>query len=194
MNPRRRSRGMGGFSTRSILSGMVIPAAIGAGGGIALDVAWGYLAPKLPTTFQSGWGAALGQGATAVGLGWALSKAMPRQRHAIAAGVVGALVIVVYNAVKPTLATILPGGVAGLGAPGDYTAYRLPRVTYGRTVAPRRMGAYLPGAALPALPRKVGYIGPGSSIQNPAAAMRGNMGPGVGGVAGLDGYIPDSMG
>lgn len=163
------------------LQGLIMPTVAGAVGGIALDFAWTKLSPKLPTTFQTGWGAFAGEAVAAVALGWGLGKVMPRQRKEIMAGVVGALVIITYQAIQPMLASSL--GIAGVG---DYTAYN----TGGR------VGAYMPAGnpqfALPA-PVRVAGLGittPASVVQDATAALRGNMGPGVGGVAG---YMPDTM-
>lgn len=178
-NPRRS------FSRASFggLEGLIMPTLAGAAGGIALDFAWTKLSPKLPTTFQSGWGAFAGEAVAAVAIGWGLGKVMPRQKREIMAGVVGALVIVTYQALQPMLASSL--GISGLN---DYTAYP----TGGR------VGAYMPPrASAPfALPPPSGVSGvdivsPASAVQDAARALRGNMGPGVGGVAG---YMPDTMG
>lgn len=147
--------------------GELVAALIGAVGAIGIEWGWSKVATKLPATFQTGWGAVAAEAGLALVAGYGLGKALPSQKRMINAGVVGSLVVIGYSALKPIVAAKL--GLSGLH---DYRLYG--------------MNAYIPGRpALPAPPgvgRLSAYI-PGNPIQNPAAALRGVMGPGVGGVA-----------
>jgi hypothetical protein len=171
-NPRRYHRrrlSNPRFSTRNLTEGYLIPAAVGALGGIGLDVAWGYASPHLPAALTSGWGAFAGQGGLAIGIGWGLSKVLPRHRREIATGVVGALVIITYNAIKPLIQQYVPS--AGLR---DYTSYRV------------GVGAYQPGSGvnrvIAQVPRRLGYMSPAASVGSGAVNM-----------SGLAAYMPDGM-
>src|SRR5271168_4276469 len=50
---RRRHRRHRNPISLSGIKGVLLPAAIGAAGGLALDVAWNYLSPYVPATFTS---------------------------------------------------------------------------------------------------------------------------------------------
>lgn len=182
MRPRYRRRGnprsLFGGSGMSSIKKQVIGAGVGITGAIVMDVAWSKLRPRLPASMQSGYMASAVEAGAVLALGWGLGKyVMPRQKEEIRAGVVGALTVIGFQVLYPLISAKL--GLSGLGA------YMAP-----------------PGAAMLPAPAAVRHMpladysayrltSPAPGVQNAAAAIRGNMSPGVGGVAG---YIPDSMG
>lgn len=117
-----------------MLQDYIVPAGIGAASAVVLNIGWGYLAPNLPASVQTGMGALAAQAGVVVVAGAVLSRAMPSSSRNITAGVVGALTVVAYSA----LSSLLSGTSFAMG---DYRHYR-------------RMGAYMamPGAGARLLP------------------------------------------
>jgi hypothetical protein len=168
-NPRRSGGGLGGVN--SIIRNAVVPAAMGAGGALALDVVYGYLTPYLPATLQTGWMTVLVKGAAAVGLGMVAMKFLGRERGKVV--MLGALTVTAYSALRTATAGM---GIPGLSGYSDYTPFPmhglgayirgptntpgiqgLGRVGYvspagviGPTMSPR-MGAYMPMNVVPAM-------------------------------------------
>lgn len=142
---RRRLRNprMGLPSLRSI-QGEVVPAVIGAGGALALDIGMAYLGNYLPAVLQSGWGRTLAQLGGALGLGFLAARVVGRRNAQI--GTLGALTVIAYNAIRPLAADALGDkvkGLSGLADFGDYTP------TMGAYMQNGRLGAYMqPAAAL----------------------------------------------
>jgi len=175
-NPRRyrRHRRNPRDTAGTLLSDYLVPAGIGAGSAIVLNIAWGYLAPNLPESVQSGIGALAAQAGVVIVAGAVLSRAMPRHSRGITAGVVGALTVVAYSAATQLLSQ------SGFGVSGlhDYRRYR-------------RVGAYMampgaPAALLPARPGSAGVRAPRRSPRigrvgwvSPAPRLAGP--PGLGG-------------
>lgn len=167
-NPRRRG---GGFSLRGgLLRNAVMPAAMGAGGALALDVVYGYLNPYLPVTLQAGWMQLLVKGAAAVALGTVAMKFLGRERGKVV--MMGALTVTAYSALRSAVAGAGIPGLSGLGY-GDYTPFPMhglgaymrgptgtpgiqglgyvsPAAVIGPTMSPR-MGAYMPMNVVPAM-------------------------------------------
>ena len=121
------------------LTSLAMPAAIGAGGALVLDVVYAKLAPMLPASLGTG---ALMPLATkilaAVGLGMLAGKAIGRDRAR--AATVGAVTVLAYGAAKTYLMANVPS--LGLSGFADFVDYS----------APRGMGAYMP--------HQLGFISP----------------------------------
>jgi hypothetical protein len=123
LNPRasRRRRyhrnplGMGSLSVKGIV-GQLVPAAYGAGGAIALNLALSYL--PLPDVLKTGWPRHLTRLAGAMAVGMAARKFLGRRGDAVG---FGALTVVVYDIVKGLIATASPDLGARLGDFEDVT-------------------------------------------------------------------------
>lgn len=113
-NPRRRRRAMAGGGALSvsairsggILKSTVLPAAIGAGGAIALDAMYALL--PIPATLKAGTFAAPVKAAAVLGIGVLASRFMPRQRRLIQEAVAASLTIQSYNFVKAQVQKMFP--------------------------------------------------------------------------------------
>lgn len=158
----------------------ITPAAIGAGGAVALAVAYGYISPYLPSQFTTGTlFPLLVQAAGAIGLG-ALAYAITKNSRMSQFVATGGLTVVLVNVVTPYLSSATGGTMPGLngfggvklGGVGDYVPYR-------RGPA---MGAYMPGH------RRLGYINPGAKLgaylRTPARLQ---------GMRGMGAYMPTSV-
>jgi hypothetical protein len=152
----RRRNPFGGSEIQSV----VMPALVGAGGAIALAVAYGYLSPNLPSALTSGFMPTAVQAAAALGLGFLAGKFLGRsQGNAVA---VGALTVIAVNAVTPYISSATGGNVPGmnglgglkLGGVGDFVPYRRPIGAYTPNV--RNM----PGSGM----GRLGYVSPASRI------------------------------
>ena len=157
----RNPRSGGGFSTRGLVHNTVVPAAIGATGALVLDVAYSYVSPNLPATFQTGWMAYLAKAAAALGLGYVGMRFLGRERGKVA--MLGAFTVLTYSALRTATAGM---GIPGLSGYSDYTPYPMgayikgptgtpgiqglgyvsPAAVIGPTMSPR-MGAYMPSGA-----------------------------------------------
>ncbi len=153
---RRRHRAHNPFSTRG-LKGVLVPAAYGAGGAIATAIAYGYLAPKLPTALTTGYMPVLVKAAAAIGLGMLIGKFMSRQDGQYAT--VGGLTVVLVGAVTPLITQNAPTipGLSGLAGYGDYIPHRpigagigaySPSLTRSKTNRFGRLGFISPAARL----------------------------------------------
>ena len=162
---RARHRRHNPFSTGG-LKAVLVPAAYGAAGALAMNIAYGYLSPSLPATLTTGYVPALVKGAAAVGLGMLIGKFMSRQDGVYAT--VGGLTVVLLGLVTPMIQSAAPTlpGLSGLAGYGDYI--------------PQRMGAYSPSLARNATSRfgRLGFISPA-----PRVGMGAYMGRGMAGVS-----------
>lgn len=147
MNPRRR-RHRNPISVKGI-TGQLIPAAYGAAGGIALDVAMGYVTPMLPAMLTTGYVKHATRIAGALGIGWASKKFLGGKGDAVAKG---ALVIAMYGLLKDVIVQFAPG-VKGLSGYEEVT------------VNTGDLGAYLNGPSLAA------YLPDGSTAPGVGAYM-----------------------
>jgi len=153
LNPRsyrRRRHHNPRFSVGGIVN-QLIPAAYGAGGAIALDVAMGYI--PLPAMFATGYPKHASRIVGALGIGWVAKKFLGSKGQAVAAG---ALTVAMYNLLKSVIVQFAPT-VKGLG---DYE-----EISIDDTAA--QLGAYLPGSPLGA------YLPDGSSAPGMGAYMNG---------------------
>jgi hypothetical protein len=142
-NPRRRRNP---FSTTGLTNDYLMPGALGALGGVALNLLWNAISPSLGCTISgNSITSVLAQGAGAIGLGMIAGKALGASKgQAVGAG---ALTIVLYNYANSMLSTT--GGLMGLGR----------RRGMGR----RGMGAYMPGTQIPRLNGMGAYL-PGQGL------------------------------
>lgn len=131
---RRSSGGGGGLSFNRIVSEMLLPAAIGAGGALALDLAWGNL--PIPDSLKTGSMAPVARIGGAVLIG-------------VVAGMVGGKRFGAYAAVGAMTVTI-----ADLAK--TWAATSFPSVNLGAYVSRRNMGYY--GAARQFSPRMGAYV------------------------------------
>jgi len=140
---RRNPRGM----VKGFVGETLIPSLVGAGGALGMNIALGYITPMLPTSLQSGM---LNTGVKlvgAVGMGFAAGKVMGRKVGEQVA--VGAVTVVLYQAIKSMLATAAPSlpGLSGL----EYYSAGMNAGT-----APLRAGFSGYSALPPPMPRGMG--------------------------------------
>jgi len=179
MNPRRRHRrhsfrrrlrnprssSGGRLSIKSVVHNALVPAAIGAAGAVALNVAMGYATPYLPSQLQSGYLSAAAQIAGAVGVGMLAGKFLGRDRGRIV--MIGGMTVVVYSLLNNLLSGINTSGIPGVtGTVSDYTPYP--------------MGAYMRGPTNTPGIQGLGYV-------SPAAVIGPTMSPQM---SGLGAYMP----
>lgn len=104
--------GLGGF-----VSEKLVPAAVGGGGALLLDVAMGIL--PLPATLKTGALAPVVRVAGAVGVG--MLAGMVTNKRTADRIAVGALTVTLYQLAKGALVKMLPAGtIPGLSAPEGY--------------------------------------------------------------------------
>jgi hypothetical protein len=169
---KRRRNPFGGQTWGAVLA----PAAVGMGGALATAIAYGYIAPYLPSQITSSTPInAAAQAALAVGIG-ALAYMATKNTRIGNAVAIGGVTVVAVNFFTPYFSSFLPNtpGLSGFGGPklggvGDYVPYRRPM-----------MGAYLPpmqGSAT----RRLGFISPAARLGAylPSPMTRG-MGTGMG--------------
>lgn len=141
------------------IKGVLLPAAVGAAGGLALDVAWNYISPYVPSALTtSPYMIAAVKIAAAFGIGMLARKFLGSEKgNAVMAG---AVTIQIYSAASFALAGTLPGlsglgaylpgsGMQGLGSPNPAPYLngigRLRRT--GVVPHSRTLSAYMPGMA-----------------------------------------------
>lgn len=155
---RRRHRG-GGFhrnpSFRGII-GQVMPTIkaglVGAGGALALDAAWGYIGPKLPSSLSNTYVQFAVKALTAVAIGMIGNRFLRGKGRDLS---VGAMTVATHDLLKTTLQTSMPslfgtGGALALSGYGAYLSGSAPIVgtaTFPRSTAigGTGYGAYLSG-------------------------------------------------
>lgn len=136
---------------------LILPAALGGAGAVALDVGLSYLPASVPDFLKTGPGAVVLKAGAAIGLGWAAGKVLGRDKgHALTAG---ALTVVAYGLIKDLMGKVAPS-VPVSGLSGDYQSYYNP--------APMLTGAYMePGMGA--------YMSPADQFQH--AQMGAYMSP-----------------
>jgi hypothetical protein len=111
LNPRRRHRGARRYSNpRFSLSGItsqLVPAAYGAGGALALDLALGYI--PLPDMLKTGYARHGVRIVGALGIGWLASKFLRGRAQAIGAG---ALTVAMYGLFKDVALQFAPAAIS----------------------------------------------------------------------------------
>lgn len=180
------------ISTRGITSTLT-GAAIGAGGAIGLNYLWQKLAAggTLPASISSGMGGTFAQGAAAIGLGWAASKAFG---GSVGAGIAtGALTVILYNAASGMLSGSAGGGglissygnYGGGGYYGGNYSGGYGVGSLGIRRARKKMGRYVPMSRYvgmkglgkgfnirPGRLRGLGYMGPARTVGSPVGHLR----------------------
>jgi hypothetical protein len=174
---------------KGLLRDYVIPGTVGAVGGVALDVAWGYIQPKFFPTMTAGWSALAAKLGVVLGATWLLQKFAPAGfRTPVHNGAVGATTVLVYGAMRGAIHGQFPT-LPGLAGYMDFHSYAIP----GSRMAgymPRTLGSledlYSPAAVIQpagtAVPRQFG----GYIAAQPG--MGGYMQPHMSGNGGLMGY------
>lgn len=160
-NPHRRyHRRHHNPSMRGII-GQVLPTVkaglVGAGGALALDAAWGYVAPNLPASLNNTYVQFGVKALLAVGIGMVGGKVLRGKGPALA---VGAITVAWHDLLKATLQQAMPtvfgaGGSLALSGYGSYLSGSAPIVgtaTFPKTYQMRNpgfgnLGAYLSGSS-----------------------------------------------
>jgi hypothetical protein len=174
------------FGGGGIVGGYIIPAAIGGAGGLVLDLAWGFLSPKLPGTVQTGYAGLFAKLGVVLAAAYGMNRFVPRLRLQTNRAAVGAATVLAYGAIKGIAQSVLPATTPGLAGYIDYQSYALPGA--GRLagyMAPRTLGSledlYSPAAVIQppgtAVPRQFGRLAGYIAVQ-----------PHMGGSGGLMGY------
>lgn len=154
----RRHRRSNPFSVRG-LTHSLMPAAVGAAGAVALDVAYAYATPYLPASMQTGMVGSLVKLAAAFGLGIGARKFLGREKgNAI---MLGALTVTGYGVIKPMIAQFAPS-IKGLSGYADYTAM-------GAYMQQPKLGAYMQPS------NRLGFYSPAPVVQ-PAMSGLGDAG------------------
>jgi hypothetical protein len=138
-NPRLSIAGIGG---------QLMPAALGAVGGLGLDVTMGYVVPMswYPVALATGYGLHATRIGAALGLGWVARKFLGTRGTAVAHG---ALIIATYGLLKYVTVQFAPT-LPGLSGPFDSEV----TIDTGNLVAGGGAGAYL---------RQLGYLPSGET-------------------------------
>jgi hypothetical protein len=170
---RHRARGRNPFSVGG-LKHAIVPAAIGAGGAIALNIAYGYAAPYLPASLQTGFMPALVKIAGALGLGMVAKKFLGATDAQYVTA--GALTVVLVGVITPYISSAVPSlpGLAGLSALGhnssyDYQPFRPGMGAYMQKPGLGRLGFYSPAAVIQ--PKGMGRLGAYMPNSAPRAGM-----------------------
>ena len=153
----------------------IVPALIGAAGGVAVDYAYQFVAPYLPTSITTGtYIVPVGKLALAVGLGLAARKFLGNEKgNAVMAG---ALAIQTYNLIASVL-----GGTAGLAGLGAYLSPNAPSQPYTSSVARNGLGSPNPASYLQKPLGRIGRMGRVGAYMTP---MSGLPFAGLGGLGG----------
>jgi len=159
---RRRNPRAGGLTGQ--IQETLVPAAIGAAGGLAINVVFAKLSSYLPTTLQTGLPALALQLAAAIGIAIGGRRLLGPARAEAAA--VGAATVLVYGQVKSYLIANVPS--LGLSGYADLHAYTRPA-----------MGAYM-GAGR----RQLGFYSAAPMVRGGTPAAQG-----VTGATGLGAYM-----
>lgn len=162
-NPRMRRRRHRNPLSISGVKSALMPAAIGAAGGVALDVAYGYLGSYLPASLQTGMAASAVKLAAAFGLGMVATKVLGAEKGR--AVTIGAVTVQLYGLLKSTLASAAPSvpglagfgayiaspGMSGLGYGANPAVYLQKPAGMGRMgrLGRGRMGAYIKASPMP---------------------------------------------
>lgn len=148
---RNPSFNLAGFKPATFVNRTLLPAGIGAGGALALDVALGYAAPHLPAFLTTGTVGPLATkigGAVAIGMA---AQAITKDRALAEQVTAGAIVVTLYGAAKKFLAAQFPT-IPGLNGMGVYVH------GMGYPGAARSfpdLGMYVPGGGATSLPPAV---------------------------------------
>jgi hypothetical protein len=149
------------------LKSAIMPALIGAAGGVAVDFAYNALAPMLPTAVSTSLGAYTGpivKIGTAFGLGLAARKFLGSDKgNALMAG---ALAIQVYNLIAQVL-----GGTSGLAGFGAYLTSNAPSQPYTSSVSRNGLGSPNPAVYLQKPLGRIGRMGRVGAYMTPMSGL-----------------------
>jgi hypothetical protein len=153
----------------------ILPALIGAAGGVAVDYAYQFVAPYLPTSITTGtYIVPVGKLALAFGIGLVARKFLGSEKgNAVMAG---ALAIQTYNLIASVM-----GGTAGLAGMGAYLSPNAPGQTYSSSVTRNGLGSPNPATYLQKPLGRIGRMGRVGAYLTP---MSGLPFAGLGGFAG----------
>lgn len=105
---------------KQILSGQLMPAGVGAAGGLVLDVAMGQISPRLPDALRKPELATAVKVGVALGLGYLAEKSGAISKSIARDATRGALTVQLYNAGRQVIAKVAPKlALAGLGEQYD---------------------------------------------------------------------------
>ena len=137
--PRRRRRRAAGLTG---LPALLMPAAVGAGGALALDVAWGML--PIPAQFKTGpfIGPAVKIGG-ALGIGWLAS--MVATKRTADQVMVGAITVTIFNIARTFVANTFPQVTLGNYNNGNWNEETIGFVNAGQFQADPLIGEYVDG-------------------------------------------------
>lgn len=146
--PRRRYKrrliGRGKRAARGFMGSTLMPAAMGAAGALGLDILMGFL--PIPAVLTTAPAKYLVKGAGAVGLGIAAGYIVaPATAHQLT---VGALTVVIHEALKNTLASAMPSLQLGMLGEFGYVSPGMIPSGMQAYLEPPTMGMYLEGANL----------------------------------------------
>lgn len=158
------------------LKNAIVPALMGAAGGVAVDYGYQFIAPYLPTSITTGtYIVPIGKLALAFGLGLAARKFLGSEKgNAVMAG---ALAIQTYNLIASVL-----GGTAGLAGFGAYLTPNAPGQPYTSSVARNGLGSPNPASYLQKPLGRIGRMGRVGAYMN--TTMSGLPFAGLGGMGG----------
>jgi hypothetical protein len=143
----------------------IVPALMGAAGGVAVDYAFQFAAPYLPTSLTTGvYVVPVMKLGVAFGLGLAARKFLGSEKgNAVMAG---ALAIQAYN----LIASIL-GGTAGLAGFGAYLTPNAPTQPYSSSVSRNGLGSPNPASYLQRPMGRIGRIGRVGAYMTPMSGL-----------------------
>lgn len=137
--PRRRRRRAAGLTG---LPALLMPAAVGAGGALALDVAWGML--PIPAQFKTGpfIGPAVKIGG-ALGIGWLAS--MVATKRTADQVMVGAITVTIFNIARTFVANTFPQVTLGNYNNGNWNEETIGFVSQAQFQPDPLIGEYVDG-------------------------------------------------
>lgn len=157
------------------LKSAIMPALLGAAGGVAVDYGFQFVAPYLPTSLTTGvYVVPAMKLGVAFGLGLVARKFLGSEKgNAVMAG---ALAIQTYNLIASVL-----GGTAGLAGFGAYLTSNAPGQTYTSSVSRNGLGSPNPAVYLQKPMGRIGRMGRVGAYMTP---MSGLPFAGLGGMGG----------
>lgn len=115
-NPARRYRRRSGNMTSNFMNKTLVPAAGGALGALAVDVAWGFL--PVPAQFKTGMLAPFAKMGGAVAVGWGLSQFTSKATGRMV--MAGAITVSLYNLFRNLTQQMLPQVPLGYVQAGEF--------------------------------------------------------------------------
>lgn len=144
LNPRRVARRRRHSNPRFNMGGIanqLIPAAYGAGGGLALDLALGYI--PLPAVLKTGYARHATRIVGALGIGWLAGKFLRGRGAAVAQG---ALTVAMYGLLKDVVVQFAPAAISS--KLGEYEEITVNGYEDPAALIDVGTGAYMNGSAV----------------------------------------------